>query len=45
MSSNAICIEPVTLRQWSLLLAIALTLIVVDELHKFWHARQASMMK
>ena len=32
-------VEPVTLVQWSQLLLIALSLIVVDELHKAWHAR------
>lgn len=36
-------IAPVTLLQWSQLLMVALTLIVVDELHKLWHARQAGM--
>jgi calcium-translocating P-type ATPase len=34
-------IAPVTLVQWSQLLMIALTLIVVDELHKLWHSRPA----
>jgi len=32
-------IEPVTLHQWGQLLLVALTLIVVDELHKLWHQR------
>jgi len=32
-------VGPVTLLQWSQLLMIALFLIVVDELHKAWHAR------
>jgi calcium-translocating P-type ATPase len=32
-------VEPVTLQQWVQLLMIALTLIIVDELHKAWHAR------
>jgi Ca2+-transporting ATPase len=36
-------VEPVTLNQWMQLLLIALMLIVVDELHKYWHARQASV--
>lgn len=36
-------IAPVTLLQWSQLLMVALTLVVVDELHKLWHARQAGM--
>ena len=35
-------VAPVTLVQWSQLLMIALTLIVVDELHKYWHAHTAS---
>jgi len=33
-------IAPVTLLQWSQLLLVALTLVVVDELHKLWHARK-----
>ncbi len=32
-------VEPVTLHQWMQLLAISLMLIVVDELHKYWHQR------
>ena len=36
-------VEPVTFNQWMQLLVIALMLIVVDELHKYWHARQASV--
>lgn len=36
-------VEPVTLLQWAQLLLIALLLIVVDELHKLWHARHAAM--
>jgi magnesium-transporting ATPase (P-type) len=35
-------VAPVTLQQWTQLLIVALTLIVVDELHKLWHKRQAS---
>ena len=32
-------VEPVNLNQWTQLLMIALVLIVVDEVHKYWHAR------
>jgi Ca2+-transporting ATPase len=32
-------VEPVTLQQWTPLLMIALTLIIVDELHKLWRKR------
>ncbi|EGG98523.1 Cation-transporting ATPase [gamma proteobacterium IMCC2047] len=32
--SGVLQIEPVTLQQWSVLLLIALSLVVVDELHK-----------
>ncbi|NOR39940.1 MAG: haloacid dehalogenase, partial [Gammaproteobacteria bacterium] len=34
-------VAPVSLQQWTQLLMIALVLIVVDELHKFWHQRHA----
>ncbi|MBT3530417.1 MAG: HAD-IC family P-type ATPase [Gammaproteobacteria bacterium] len=35
-------IEPVSFELWSQLLLISLLLVVVDELHKFWHLRFAS---
>lgn len=38
-------IEPVSMGQWSSLLAIALVLIVVDELHKFVHVRVAARQR
>lgn len=34
-------IAPVTLQQWTQLLAVALLLVAVDELHKLWHGRHA----
>ncbi|MDH3830107.1 MAG: HAD-IC family P-type ATPase [Gammaproteobacteria bacterium] len=36
-------LEPVTLHQWMQLLVVALLLIVVDELHKYWRSRQAGV--
>jgi magnesium-transporting ATPase (P-type) len=33
-------ITPVTIHLWSQLLAVALVLIAVDELHKLWHGRR-----
>lgn len=38
--NDVLQIEPVTLNQWLALLPIALLLIVVDELHKWWLNRQ-----
>ncbi len=38
-------VEPVTLQQWTQLLMIALTLIIVDELHKAWHARNPVILR
>lgn len=35
--SSVLMIKPVSMELWSQLLLIALLLIVVDELHKFWH--------
>lgn len=34
-------VAPVMLQQWTQLLMVALTLIVVDELHKLWRSRQS----
>jgi len=36
-------VEAVTLQQWVQLLMFALTLIVVDEVHKYWHLRKDNM--
>jgi len=33
-------LSPVSLLQWSYLLGVALTLILVDEVHKWWHRRK-----
>lgn len=38
-------VEPVTLQQWTQLLMIALTLIILDELHKLWHQRAAKTIQ
>jgi magnesium-transporting ATPase (P-type) len=38
---NILQVEPVSLQQWTQLLAIALLLIVVDEAHKVWHRHTA----
>ena len=40
--SDVLQIEPVTLTQWVQLLPIALSLIIVDELHKLWHKHTLS---
>ncbi|MBT4520209.1 MAG: HAD-IC family P-type ATPase [Halieaceae bacterium] len=37
--SSILVLEPVTLSLWAQLLSIALLLILVDELHKYWHNR------
>ena len=37
--SDVLQLQPVSIEQWSQLLGIALCLIIVDELHKFVHAR------
>jgi Ca2+-transporting ATPase len=34
-------VEPVSIAQWTQLLGIALSLIIVDELHKLMHARHS----
>jgi len=38
--SDILQIEPVTLNQWFQLLPIALSLIIVDEAHKYWRSRK-----
>ncbi|MBW3165095.1 cation-translocating P-type ATPase [Ferrimonas balearica] len=35
--AQLLALEPVTLTQWGTLLALALTLFIVDEGHKWWH--------
>lgn len=37
--SSVLGIQPVTLVLWAQLLSVALILILVDELHKYWHKR------
>lgn len=32
-------LQPISLTQWSILLAVALSLFVVEEIHKIWHRR------
>lgn len=39
--STILMLEPVTLALWAQLLSIALLLILVDELHKYWHKHTA----
>lgn len=35
--SDVLMVEPVTLSQWGQMLSIAMILILVDEVHKYWH--------
>ena len=37
---DVLAVEPVSLSLWSLLLAVALSLLVLDEAAKWWHRRQ-----
>lgn len=37
--SSILGLEPVTLALWAQLLSVALLLVIVDELHKYWHNR------
>lgn len=39
--SDVLQLEPVSLEQWLQLLAIATSLIVVDESHKWWRNKRA----
>lgn len=40
--SNILQVTPVTLQQWSTLLSYACSLILIDEVHKWWRKRRAS---
>ncbi len=38
--SDVLALRPISLEQWSVLLAVALLLFMIEELHKFWLRRQ-----
>ncbi|MCG8325022.1 MAG: HAD-IC family P-type ATPase [Thiotrichales bacterium] len=43
--SDVLALQPITLQQWGILLGVACSLVVVEELHKLWHRRKEKVIK